>query len=230
MKIKCFLALACIFTSSFKLLTAQELKKEQAFFYFMNVYNLNPSSSTFTYAMEINRCGRNYLDYYAIVFDNNNYIQKRNDEFERKSYSDKLNAKILDGINNVNFENKYTITSKAEIGEYSFSNNSFPIYFTMGLGALPLYYDNSCYLMVYVGEIVNYKYFNWYLNMPEIQAKSFIAKRKDPNGKINRKIYATRKKCFDNWLIVGDRNGNCKISKVIWGKCDRARQRRLSGI
>ena len=84
-------------------LVAQEMSKEQAFFYFMNQYNYTPSTVPIATVSEKSKAD-NFLTLYAISFDNYNYKQSQNDEFEKRSYRDKINTKLLSGINNIKFE------------------------------------------------------------------------------------------------------------------------------
>ena len=203
--LKYFAIMALLLGINFQQSYAQPIEREQAFFVFMKVYDLTPSTPTEvskrrgSLPQESPRIskskggyqlfkdhGENFLEYYLYVFDPYNFEQKRNDEFERNKYAAKMNAKILKGINDVRFEKKYTISGRADIGEYSGSENSFPIRFDPHAAfALPFYSENllECYC-----EILNYANFNMALKMSEAQAKTFIAKRKNPNGAIDRRV------------------------------------------
>ncbi len=200
------IVIVLLFVSSFQQIYAQAIGKEEAFFTFMKVYNLTPSTPTDvsmrngSLSQESPRIsqsnggfqlfkdkGKNFLEYYLYVFDPYNFEQKRNDEFERDNYARIMNAKILKGIEKVNFEKKYSISCRAEIGEYSSGNNSFPIYFNPEANfALTFYSENllECYC-----KIVNYDNFNMILKMSAAQAKTIIARRKNQGGSINRSVY-----------------------------------------
>jgi antitoxin component YwqK of YwqJK toxin-antitoxin module len=189
-------------------INAQKLNKEQAFFYFMKIYNLKPSTATFkTGISQGGNCGSNYLEYYANIFDSYNYNQSRNDEFKKNNYDEVLNNKLLEGINNVDFSNKYTISFTAQFGTYSFSNSTFPISFDVNNIRL---YD-ECHLMIYIDRIVNSVYLDRNLHLPKDQAEEFLDYRKDKFGNIDRRIYlnltysilnrkANRAKNFSNML------------------------------
>lgn len=185
---KILLALFLFFLEiGFTNLQAQKMNTEQALFYFMKVYDINPTKGTFTNKNMIDLCGSDFITYYAKVFDSFNYGLKKDDEFEKKQYFESVSSKIKTAIDNLKFESKYTKTWNAKIGEYMFSIQAFPINFEQFNNILPFYFDNNCRLEAYC-EVINYNSFGFSLSIPEAQAKKFIEKRKDGNGQINRNV------------------------------------------
>lgn len=126
---------------------------------------------------------------YAINFDKYNYDQSIKDEFEKNSYAKNINRKITEEVTKLDFNEKFELTVSGTFGEYSFYENSFPVYFsTHEKWLLP---DNGVAGTcedISLGEAINIKDFVLKLNMREDVAKQFIKKRKDLQGKINRNI------------------------------------------
>lgn len=186
--VKCLFIIAMLSANLSNQSQAQPIESEEAFFVFMKVYDLTPSTPSYVSkrGASLKDQGENFLVYYLNVFDPYNFQQKRNDEFERNKYAEKMYAKIVKGINNVRFEKKYTISGRADFGEYSSANNSFPIKFDPHAAfALPFYQKN---FLESFCEILNFAHFKMELKMSEAQARTLIAKRKNPNGTIDRSI------------------------------------------
>ena len=183
--------LLAFFIFQFYTVKSQPISKEQAFFYFVKIYNYSvttPLKSGGGYS----QCGGDLLTHYAYIFDNYNYLQSRNDEFKKHEYTKSLTARFQSELSKVNFENKFTVSSRGSFGEYSFENLSFPIKFTENeyqIGYAIPFYEDDCYMVINVGGIINLAGFNWNLPYPKEKAQSFISKRKDANGQINRTIF-----------------------------------------
>ena len=171
--------------------TSQTITNEEAFFYFVKIYNYSvttPVNSGGGYS----QCGNDLLTHYAYVFDNFNYLQSRNDEFKKHEYTNSITAKFNAELAKVNFERKFSVSCQGSLGEYSFENSSFPINFTekqYKIGYRIPFYDDDCYMKIYVGEISNLADFNWNLAYPKEKAQNLISNRKYSNGQINRTIY-----------------------------------------
>ena len=170
---------------------SQTISKEQAFFYFVKIYNYSvttPVKSGGGYS----QCGDDLFTHYAYIFDNYNYLQSRNDEFKKHEFINSTTAKFKAALANVNFERKFTVSCQGSFGEYSFENSSFPIKFTENeyrIGYRIPFYKDDCFMEINVGEICNLAEFKWNLAYPMDKAQSFISRRKYSNGQINRTIY-----------------------------------------
>jgi len=186
-----FLIFCLVFSFSFNLLLAQEISKEKALLYHMKVWNYGTNSlRTSDYSVN-NKCGKTYLQYYAANFDYNNYMQFEHhtqfNEFERNDYWGKLNLKMQTAIQSLTFTQKFTLVNDAYLGEYSFSDNFFPI--NTDLERQPLSYDD-CNFHIDIGKVINKNDFNLVLNMPLNDAKNFASRRTNSNGDINRKLFS----------------------------------------
>src|ERR1035437_7284598 len=90
-----------------------ELTREKAFFYLVKTHNTND------YDFIKNSYGFN--------FDKFNYNKSKSDEFERSKYKNKIENTIKQGVDKINFSDKFTATCTGELGEYNFNGNFFPI-------------------------------------------------------------------------------------------------------
>ena len=170
---------------------SQTISKEQAFFYFVKIYNYSVTTHVQS-GGGYSQCGDDLLTHYAYVFDNYNYIQSRNDEFKRHEYTNSITAKFNAELAKVNFEKKFTVSCQGSLGEYSFENSSFPINFTENeykIGYRIPFYKDDCFMEINIGDIINLADFKWDLAFPKEKAQSFISKRKYSNGQINRTIF-----------------------------------------
>lgn len=170
-----------------QLLSQRQIVPKKAFFFFMKVYDLDLGDKTYKYPNQASRCGSNYLSYYANVFDSYNYKQARNDEFALNSYAKGLNQIVRSGIEAVDFNEIFALPTNAQIGQYSFSKQSFPI--KINLKKRIRIYSDDCFLKIKIEYAVNSNSFDWELKMAEEQAKAFIQGRKDSRGNVDRKIF-----------------------------------------
>jgi len=169
---------------------SQTISNERAFFYFVKIYKYSVSTKVES-GGGYSQCGGDLLTHYAYVFDNYNYLQSRNDEFEKNKYTKTITSKFLNELAKVKFEDKFTVSCEGSLGEYSFENSSFPINFTKDeyrLGYDIPFYKDDCYMIIRIGEINNLSKFKWNLPFPIEKAQDFISKRKDADGKIDRTI------------------------------------------
>lgn len=117
---------------------------------------------------------------YAKIFDKVNFDNIKNDEFKRNKYLAQAKEKILGKLNSLDFEKEYYMLSASQIGEYNFTDQSFPfasVYRGFDYpGNLP------------TGWIININYFNYKLKMPAGEAENFINSRKMSGGYVERKI------------------------------------------
>lgn len=166
--------------------------KEQRYFTILKVYGLTQNTPTFKHgSMESKRLGENMFEYYLNVFDSYNYKKVRNDEFEKNNYYQKMTQKMFKGINDVKFDKKYAISTKASFGEYSFLEHSFSVAYNLSssFNRLGFYFDMDNYFESEIEILNSDAYKNIYIKMSEAQAKTFISKRKDINGRIDRAVY-----------------------------------------
>jgi antitoxin component YwqK of YwqJK toxin-antitoxin module len=132
---------------------------------------------------------RNWVDLYASTFDNSNYQNARNDEFQKKAYSVKINNEINNGVNSCNFNKTFSIESWTTFGEFDFNKGYFPLDNEKLLRNIPdLFRINDIGFQISIGQITNYSEFDFILKMTVDDASKFINTRKDNNGKIDRNI------------------------------------------
>ena len=162
-------------------LIAQQIGPEKVFFYYASLNNLTPE---------------NCIDQYASTFDSYNYNQANSDEFKRNKYREKEKQIISEGLKNINYNDKFVTFESARLGEYSFSDHSFPIgpinFRTQvnitSTKKLPSSNDVRTSTYYLNDEVINQKYFLFSLKMSENEASAFIASRKDQRGSINRNV------------------------------------------
>lgn len=166
------------------------LTDEKAFFYFIAIYG----------------APANPIERYGNYFDASNYRRAMADEFERHRYVERIGALIADGVNKINFSDKFTFVGSTTfegytmLGEYSFTRNSFPL--------LNVPYSSLCRNMDHSSGIchgtfldvaynarardaVNGADFNWSVPMSEADANAFVKSRTMAQpGVVNRQVAA----------------------------------------
>lgn len=123
---------------------------------------------------------------------NGTYNHVRNDEFELNDAIDDAAKKGFAWLENVSEDYVYDINTTAEFGNYDFSTQSFPISFDVGS---MFFYENASMkglpnlsrsVSLHFNPIQGMNSIN--LSMPKEEARTFLSKRKNSYGDINRKI------------------------------------------
>lgn len=173
-KILVFIAM---FTLQFNT-NAQRISKDQIFYYYLKVWNINIEDE-------------GIVNSYGLNCDEINYNLSNSDEFNRTKYRSAIKNIIKTGINNIDFTNKFTLEGTAEIGEYNFEENFFPIkswYFSDGWWYREQRNSGTSYEIV-LALAVNIGDFNATIKMNADAAYKFIQSRKNNNGKIDRHVF-----------------------------------------
>lgn len=158
----------------------QPLTEEKAFYYFIAIYG-TPD---------------NVIERYGNYFDVVNYKRAMADEFERGRYTEGIRARIADGVRKLNFTDKFTLDSKAYLGQYSFPSHSFPLSnspYTSFCRNMDRSYGicGGTLMDVRIDQnAVNGKELNWSVPMSEAEASAFV-KSRNIGGSVNRDV-ATR--------------------------------------
>lgn len=197
---------------------AQELSKEKSFFYWIKMMNWTPEFSSIIYGP---------------TFDKNNYLSSKSDEFEKNKYKSKILNIISDGINNINFAEKFTINGEGEVGEYNFDENYFPIkYWSFEKSWLFRSEQNSYFHYVDSRSTINLNEFIGIVKMSADQANAFIKSRKSPDGIVDRKIYlrATYSILDKPIIISSNRDISTSYFYVIDIYSDEAFTHKISSI
>jgi hypothetical protein len=167
------------------------ITEEMAFYYYVAIYGAPPD----------------VIDRYARFFDAANYNRAMADEFERGRYRNGIQARIAAAVGRIDFNAKFSyITSRATLGEYSFTYHAFPI---LGVG----YAAGFDYFNYYVGgngfdlnpftieNAVNANDFSWSLPMPEAEGSALIKSRPDRRVTVRITYSITRNKVEDHTRV-----------------------------
>ena len=161
----------------------QQLNAEEAFFYFAAIFGTQGDIA----------------DRYASYFDVANYKQAMANEFSRAQYKRTMQAKVDAELKRIDFGREFTITGQAMLGEYSFTNHSFPVsgggHALFCIDAARTFFGNCQGSILHVEAFavpnaVNSADFDWLLTMPETEASAFIRSRTiGTNGGVNRTVF-----------------------------------------
>lgn len=128
------------------------------------------------------------------VFEYETYKKYKNDEFEWDEQFGLLKQKFDKAIAGADMDSTYTIVTDVMFGDYDFTSEGFPVeieessFFPL---RLPSYYYNAGYNSIFKKEIA-FKLYNFnkynFISMPKENARTFLQKRKDRSGYVDRKI------------------------------------------
>lgn len=133
------------------------------------------------------------INTYAYTFDNINYQNAQSDEFEKREYDKRIIAELQEGIKNVDFTKKYSITSTGRLSPYDFESGGFKMsswdwknshrFFSGPNNPIGLHHRFT------LGDIYNIGYFNARVSMHSEDANAFVKSRKLGNGEVDRTVY-----------------------------------------
>jgi hypothetical protein len=186
----------------------EEVSEEKLFFYYAALNKLTPE---------------NCILKYASTFDTDNFNLANGDEFEWKSYKEKTKKLISEGINKVNYTEKFVSVISGKFGEYSFQDHSFPIESinfqtqkTITSIIREITNNVNSYTFYINDEVINQNYFSWSLKMTEPEARSFISDRKDDRGYIDRSITLSITYSIVNRPYINDRLNEYRFVGYIY--------------
>ncbi len=166
----------------------QEAVAKKAFIYYLKVYGHDPHDLLNADFARFNGLDQ-YWKLYANYFDSQNYNSIKGNEFEVKKYENQICDRLFTDIAKTTFTEKMILRSfvgNISLGEYSFNEHCFPINHNSEWVTYLLY---KSYLLLKIGAIDNYENIEWKLKMNETEAGSFLKRRKDSTGYINRDVY-----------------------------------------
>jgi hypothetical protein len=173
-----YIAVAFLFGNGLAPLSAQEISRQQQFFYLVKLYRPGGLSSDYR------------IDSYGVTFDAANYRNSR-DEFSRAQYRRRIAAVIDAGVEAIDFTERFTVTGTGTLGEYDFARHAFPIVnwsfdvkrFFGVPGNIGYWFELGTSSAINLGD------FNGSIAMSEAAAEAFVRRRRTSSGAIDRTVY-----------------------------------------
>lgn len=137
---------------------------------------------------------------YLKKFDSYNYKLSKNDEFKCYELYKSAREKIINERQKVDFNRKFNISFSANLGEYNFDLQAFPIYFNFREQSNKFFYRDPEIYLCNINNIADFEMYNIYiyslpysgelvLRMSPSEASKLITSRKNINtGKIDRSV------------------------------------------
>lgn len=173
-----YIAAALLFGNSLAPLSAQEISRQEQFFYIVKLYGPGGRSSDVSIAS------------YGVTFDAANYRNSR-DEFSRAQYRRRIAAVIDAGVEAIDFTERFTVTGRGTLGEYDFARQAFPI--TSWNFDIKRSFDRpgdiGYWFELATSSAINLRDFHGSIAMTDVAAEAFVGRRRTSTGAIDRTVY-----------------------------------------
>lgn len=205
-KIKLWI-LTVIMISSCLTQAQNHLSQEDAFLYFLKIYDYKLADNSPAYG------GINWYNVFLRKFRANELQYVKNDEFKQREFNNRTNKEVKSRLAQLSLNKVHSLTVKASLGNYDFNKKAFPL--ILNIDKIPSLVSNAENLYVEIFDIVNFNDMELYLPVNQSSAESFLNNRKSLNGGVDRTVVAELNFNFTKIKVNRKGSNNFHRNKVV---------------